>query len=170
MKTKKEWKIFTIYECEKEEKYLREMHKKGWKLAKVSGLGVYRFEECAPEDVVYKRDYNTEAEKDKEGYIQLFRDCGWEHVLDYVGFSYFCKKVALINGPEEIVQNDFDKKELMKRIFRGRLISLIVILLVNIPITVVQFMVGNWVTACMCCGLIVLYIVIFANYCRQYHA
>ena len=37
--TKKTIKFFSILEHEKEEKYLREMHKSGWKFVKISKLG-----------------------------------------------------------------------------------------------------------------------------------
>lgn len=55
---KKEMKWFTIMEHEKEQEYLQEMHRHGWKFLLVTGLGVYHFEECEPEDVVYQLDYN----------------------------------------------------------------------------------------------------------------
>ena len=67
METKKQFKWFTIYEYEKEQEYLRRMHREGWKFRKVSGLGMYHFEACVPEDVVYQLDYNQEglAHKDE---------------------------------------------------------------------------------------------------------
>ena len=45
----KQFKYFTIFEYEKEEKYLREMHKSGWRFIKVTGFGKYHFEKCTPE-------------------------------------------------------------------------------------------------------------------------
>ena len=44
MSIKKQFKWFTIFEYEKEQDYLREMHKAGWKFIKVKGLGTYCFE------------------------------------------------------------------------------------------------------------------------------
>ena len=55
MKTKIKWRIFTIVDYEKEEKWLRSMHAQGWKFVRFNGL--FHFEECQPEDVVYKLDY-----------------------------------------------------------------------------------------------------------------
>ena len=71
MKVKKESKFFTIMEHEKEELYLREKHKQGWKLVKAKGVGKYFFEECEPEDVVYQLDYNKEGLANKEEYIKM---------------------------------------------------------------------------------------------------
>ena len=70
METKKVFKYFTIFSYDKEQDYLRDMHKSGWKFLKVSGLGIYHFEKCEPEDVVYQLDYNQEGLANKEEYIQ----------------------------------------------------------------------------------------------------
>ena len=58
MSIKKQFKWFTIFEYEKEQDYLREMHKAGWKFIKVKGLGTYCFEKCDSQDVVYQLDYS----------------------------------------------------------------------------------------------------------------
>ena len=44
MKTKKEFRYFTIFNHEKEEEYLRKQHQHGWKFIRVTGLGMYHFE------------------------------------------------------------------------------------------------------------------------------
>ena len=91
METKKVSKFYSIFEHEKEEKFLRDMHKSGWKFLKVTGFGVYHFVKCQPEDVVYQLDYNQEASSNKGEYIKMFSDCGWDYLLDYAGYSYFRK-------------------------------------------------------------------------------
>ena len=67
---KKEFKFFTIFKYEEEQEYLRDMHKHGWKLVKISGIGTYHFAECEPEDVVYQLDYNLEKNNE---YFQMFK-------------------------------------------------------------------------------------------------
>ena len=77
METKKQFKWFTIFEYEKEEQYLREMHKSGWKFIKVTGFGVYHFEKCIAEDVVYQLDlqiFYQSYQQDSE-YKVLFVFC-----------------------------------------------------------------------------------------------
>ena len=49
MGMKKEWKYFTIFNHEKEEEYLRDQHRAGWKFVKVTGIGFYYFEKCTPQ-------------------------------------------------------------------------------------------------------------------------
>ena len=130
--TKKEIKYFTIFEHEKEEEYLREKHKSGWKFVKVSGLGVYHFVKCEPEDVIYQLDYNKDGLAHKDEYIQMFSDCGWEYMQDYVGYSYFRKPLSQMNQEEEIFCDDISKFEMIDRVFKRRAIPLLVIFLAMI--------------------------------------
>ena len=103
MKTKKEFRYFTILEHEKEQEYLRRKGKEGWKFTKASGLGIYHFEESKPEDIVYQLDYNQEGLSHKDEYIRMFEDCGWEYIQDYAGYSYFRKPAAEMDGNEEML-------------------------------------------------------------------
>ena len=101
MQVKKQFKWFTIFEYEKEQDYLREMHKLGWKFIKVTGLGMYYFEKCIPQDVVYQLDYNKDGLAHKDEYLKMFDDCGWEYIQDFFGYSYFRKAVAEDGVAEE---------------------------------------------------------------------
>ena len=58
--TKTVLKLFTIPEYEKEEKFLGEMHAKGWILERITLPGFYHFIQCEPEEVKYQLDYNQE--------------------------------------------------------------------------------------------------------------
>lgn len=127
MKTAKEYKYFSIFNYEKEQEYLRKKHCEGWRFVRVSGLGVYHFEECAPEDVVYQLDYNQEGLSHKTEYIGMFRDCGWEYIQDNAGYSYFSKPRSEMNGDEEIFCDDASRLEMMKRVYKGRLLPLIML-------------------------------------------
>ena len=55
-KTKTFLRLFTIADYEEEEQWLRSQHQKGWKLQKIYFPCFYVFEECQPEDVVYRLD------------------------------------------------------------------------------------------------------------------
>lgn len=124
---KKEFKWFSVPEWKKEEAYLREQHKNGWKFVKVTSLGVYHFVKCEPEDVVYQLDYNQEGIAHKEEYIQMFQDCGWEYLMDYVGYSYFRKPLAEMNEEEEIFCDDESRMDMIQRVFKGRVTPLLII-------------------------------------------
>ncbi|MBQ2242140.1 MAG: DUF2812 domain-containing protein, partial [Clostridia bacterium] len=113
---KKLFRYFSIFEYEKEEQYLREMHKDGWKFLKVTGLGVYHFEKCIAEDVVYQLDYNRDAKKNREEYLQMFSDCGWEYLQSYAGYSYFRKPAAEMREDEGIFCDEESKLMMMERV------------------------------------------------------
>lgn len=125
--TKTEFKWFTIFQHEAEEEYLRYMHFSGWKLTGISFPGFYHFEECAPEDMVYQLDYNQNGTAHKREYVQIFADCGWEYMFDFVGYSYFRKPVSQMEGTEEIFCDDESRLEMMKRVFRGRVLFVIIL-------------------------------------------
>ena len=82
---KREFRYFTIMDYEKEGDYLQERHRQGWKFRSVYLPGIYEFERATPEDVVYQLDYNQEGIQNKTEYVQMFEDCGWEYIQDFVG-------------------------------------------------------------------------------------
>ena len=166
---KKEFKWFTIMEYEKEQEYLRDMHKHGWKLERVTGIGTYHFEECEPADVVYQLDYNQEGRAHKEEYVQMFEDCGWEYLMDFVGYSYFRKPVGIMNEEESKYCDDSSRLEMMQRVFKGRMIPLLVVFcLILIPQLFVQFMNGETVLGCVFVCLLFWYLGMFASFAIKY--
>lgn len=125
--TKAVFKYFTIMDDEKEGEYLREMHKQGWRLEKVTFPGIYRFSACEPEDVCYQLDYNQDGVAHKTDYVQMFADCGWEYLFDFVGYSYFRKPADQMEGEESIFCDDESRLEMIKRVYKGRVVPLIFI-------------------------------------------
>ena len=57
----------------------------------------------------------------------MFRDCGWEYLQDYAGYSYFRKSAEQMQGDEEIFCDDESRIDMMKRVFKGRLFPLLII-------------------------------------------
>lgn len=130
MKNRKtEFKFFTIPQWEQEQEYLSKRHGEGWKFTGVSFPGLYHFERCQPEEVAYQLDYNPEGTAHKDEYIQMFSDCGWEYLQDFVGYSYFRKPVSDMDGEEEIFCDDDSRLDMMRRVFKGRILPLIAIFL-----------------------------------------
>ena len=164
MEQKKQFKWFTIYEYEKEQDYLREMHKAGWKFIKVKGFGTYYFEKCTPQDVVYQLDYNKDGLSHKDEYLKMFDDCGWEYIQDYAGYSYFRKKVAIDGVAEEIFCDEESRLQMMQRVLKGRMLPLLVIFFATL---LPQFLINllsthNYFIAAFIGGVLAMYIVIFA--------
>lgn len=170
MRTKKEFKWFTIFEYEKEQDYLREMHKSGWKFVRVTGLGLYHFEDCAPQDVVYQLDYNEEGLAHKDEYLKMFEDCGWEYLQDYFGYSYFRKAVSEAAAAEEIFCDEESKFQMMQRVIKGKMLPLLVIFLTCLlPQFIMQlFIYHNYLVAVLIGAMLLMYVSIFAMCFKKY--
>lgn len=140
MEKKVVYRIFTIADYEREALYLRKMHAKGWKLRKVSYsillfVVKYTFEKCQPEQVSYQLDFYPMKKSDRASYLQLFKDCGWEHITDFNGFSYFRKLHSGIESDAEFeIYNDAaGKLAMVNRILRLRLVPVLLLLAIHIP-------------------------------------
>ena len=136
MEKKIVYRIFTIADYEREALYFREMHAKGWKLRKVSYSILlfavkYTFEKCQPEQVSYQLDFYPMEKSERASYLQLFKDCGWEHITDFNGFSYFRKLHSGIESDAEFeIYNDASGKlAVVKRILIIRMIPILLIFL-----------------------------------------
>lgn len=163
METKKQFKWFTIFEYEKEQDYLRDMHKSGWKFVEVKGLGMYHFEKCTPQDVVYQLDYNNEGRDNKEEYLKMFDDCGWEYIQDYADYSYFRKPVSDSGEAEEIFCDEESRFQMMKRVMKGRMLPLLILFFaVLLPQLLINlFSTHNYFIAAFVGGVLAVYLVIF---------
>jgi hypothetical protein len=162
METKKQFKYFSIFSYEKEQEYLDQMHRSGWKFVKVSGLGMYHFEKCQPQSVAYRLDYNKEGLAHKEEYVKLYSDCGWEYIQDYAGYSYFRKAVSEHEETEEIFCDQDSKMEMMERVLKGRMTPLLVIFSATLlPQFVINLIGKNYYLAALFGGFMAVYVGIF---------
>ena len=169
METLKEFRYFTIFNHQKEEEYLREKHKNGWKFVRVGGFGTYHFEKCEPEDVVYQLDYNPQTKESRAQYLQMFADCGWDYIMDYAGYSYFRKPAAEMNGEESIFNDDDSRTAMMGRVYKGRLLPLLGIFCgCLIPQFFLNLSWHNYYAAAFIGGILSIYIVFFA-FCAISH-
>lgn len=140
MEKKIVYRIFTIADYEREALYFREMHAKGWKLREVSYSILlfavkYTFEKCQPEQVSYQLDFYPMEKSERASYLQLFKDCGWEHITDFNSFSYFRKAHSEIesNAEFEIYNDAAGKLAMVNRILRLRLVPVLLLLAIHIP-------------------------------------
>lgn len=120
-------KFFNIAQYRQEEEFLSSMHEEGWRLTKITFPGFYHFEECEPEHAMYRLDYNQEGIKYKTEYVQMFSDCGWEYLFDFVGYSYFYKKGENGQENEEIFCDDSSRLDMMKRVLKGRIVPMLLL-------------------------------------------
>ena len=170
------YKYFTIPQYQQEEDYLSTMNEKGWKFTHATFPEFYHFEKCEPKKVTYRLDYNQEGIRNKAEYIQMFSDCGWEYICDFVGYSYFRKEGKAGEAREEIFCDDASRLDMMRRVFRGRIIPLIIIFaLAVIPqlfVNTVGYSGGSIVqdiASFTFLGLAILYLVLFTIMAVQFY-
>lgn len=154
------FKIFTISDYEKEEVYLREMANKGYHLENIDFPGFYKFRKGRPEDIVYRLDYSGYKTDQKDQYVTMFQDYGWEYLLDFFGWSYFRKDAK--EGNIEIFSDNESRLGLVNRVFLTRLLPLILIFIVVFLPKVQNFLRGEnyFLINKVFIGLFWLYVVI----------
>lgn len=125
------FRLLTVTDYEEEERFLREEHKKGWKLRRYILPGFYVFDKCRPEDVVYRLDFEQAGKEDRPGYLQLYRDYGWEYFLTVNGFSYFRKPADFVDTEEEteIFSDNASKLDMIMKVFKWKMVPLMVVFL-----------------------------------------
>lgn len=88
----KKFKWFWAWQDEAEEDWLGEMSRKGLHLSEVGLPGIYYFNAGTPRNYVYRLDFQTVHQKEKQEYLQLFRDAGWEYLGQMSSWQYFRKE------------------------------------------------------------------------------
>ena len=141
-KIKRTHKWFWNYDYDKQEKYYSDMHAKGWALMTQNSNGVAAtvrqiFEKCEPANVVYKIGYNAVV-TDRDSYIQMFSDYGWEYCGIINDFYYFRKNADGVSPEElDIFSDDESRLDMAKKVLKTKLpILLILTVLVLIPQTI----------------------------------
>ena len=121
-------KVFTISDFEDEEAFLREQHRNGLELTRFTGLSCYHFKKCEPKDVVYRLDYCGAENGEKEEYIRMFRDYGWEYLFDRFGWSYF-RKEASEDEDVEIFSDNASRLTLVEKVIKTRMLPILFLFL-----------------------------------------
>lgn len=143
-KMRKEWHSFLLTDYEKEEEFLRQKHRAGQRFVKVKLPGLYYFEDCAPEDVVYRLDFNPQNAVDRESYRKMYEDYGWTYLQDLNEFSYFRKPAAELEEENQIFSDIESKLAMLKRIFYKRMLPIFVVFLLGFMPAYRLVLDGNW--------------------------
>jgi hypothetical protein len=129
--TIRKFKWFWAWQDEAEEAWLGEMSKKGFHLSSAGLPGIYTFNVGEPRDYVYRLDFQTVPKKDKQEYVQLFRDADWEYIGEMSSWQYF-RKEARPGEVNEIFTDVESKTAKYKRVltFLGFLYVILVFMFV----------------------------------------
>ena len=170
MNMKKEFRYFSIFNHEKETEYLQEQHRQGWKFLRVTGLGIYHFEACDPENMIYQLDYNQEGSKNKEEYVKMFSDCGWEYMQEYAGYSYFRKPMNEEGVAEEIFCDEASRLAMLERVYKSRLMPLLIIISACfIPQFIINLFNRQYLLATVYGVILLIYLSLFV-YCVYHYS
>lgn len=121
------YKLFWVWEFEKEEKWLNEMSAKGLHLDGV-GFCKYIFEEGTPGDYQFKLEYLRRSASHPESvqYIHFLEDTGAEHIGNILKWAYFRKKSS--EGVFDLYSDNESRISHLKRINR----MLLAVLFINL--------------------------------------
>ncbi|MBQ6560414.1 MAG: DUF2812 domain-containing protein [Erysipelotrichaceae bacterium] len=138
-------KFFTIADYEEEEEWLRDQHRNGWKIVKITPPCSYTFELCEPEDVIYRLDFSNKEES--EEYMNMLKDFGWEYIGQCVGWLYFRKPASETKTQEEgeLFSDNVSKAELVSNVITTRMVPICLIFLCCVIPNFMRFMNGEFV-------------------------
>ena len=133
IKTLRKFKWFWAWQDEAEENWLREMSNQGWHLSQIVFPTIYQFNAGDAQGYVYRLDYRSHWKMEKEDYLQLFQDAGWEYLQEMAGWHYF-RKLARPGEQMEIYSDAESKIEKYQRLlaFLGILALPLFISLINL--------------------------------------
>jgi len=114
MTTIRQFRWFWAWDDEKEEDWLEQMAQQGYHFQSVSLPGFYTFEQGEPRSDIYRLDYFTNP-KDRENYLQIFSDSGWEYMGEMNGWQYFRKQKS-DSTANEIYSDPESKAQKYKRL------------------------------------------------------
>ena len=86
------FKWFWVWQDNAEEKWLEKMSRQGYHLTSVSLPCIYTFTRTEPVNYAYRLDYRRFSNNEKEHYLQIFRDAGWEYLGEMSLWQYFRKQ------------------------------------------------------------------------------
>ena len=126
--TKFKW--YWAWQDEKEEAWLIEMASQGYHFDGFVFPTLYRFIKSDPAEVVYRMDFPSTGKKDRQAYLQLFKDTGWEHVCEMGGWVYFRRQIQP-GEPTEIFTDVESKVRKYQRVLMYLIIFLPIWLVVR---------------------------------------
>jgi hypothetical protein len=118
------WRLFFVWEEDKEERWLEEMASQGWHL--IHGGLRFVFERGEPAQIRYRLDYRRRFPQGEGEYFTMYRDAGWEHICDFKQWHYFRSPAA--TGAPDIYTDIESRVEMYRQIQR----ALVIVLGVNV--------------------------------------
>ena len=87
-RTKSIWRFFLAYEDQKQEAWLEALAQQGWHLSS-PGLFRFTFSKGEPSLNRYRLDYQMIRGRQRDEYLDLFKDAGWDFLGEVANRYYF---------------------------------------------------------------------------------
>ncbi len=87
-RTRSIWRFFLAYEDQKQEAWLEALAQQGWHLSS-PGLFRFTFTEGEPSPNRYRLDYEMLRGRQRDEYLDLFKDAGWDFLGEVTNRYYF---------------------------------------------------------------------------------
>jgi hypothetical protein len=116
------------------ERWLGEMSLRGWHLG-APGCLFYTFHAGEPAQWTYRTDYRILAREDREEYLGLFRDAGWEFVGEAGGW-YIFRTSASGRATPEIFSDRASRIAKYTRIMAFFAFFLLIMVVTSLPLSV----------------------------------
>jgi len=100
-KLRLKFRPFPVWNSEGELRWLEDHASRGYRLVK-SFNPLYIFARSEPESVRFCHGFRCIRSKDRDEYLQLYADAGWQYVSSWVGWHYFKSSVATANDMDRI--------------------------------------------------------------------
>ena len=127
MERKTVWKLFFVWEFDKEENWLNEMAASGWALCGV-GFCRYEFERCEEDAYIIRLEMRSAEEE----YIRFMEDTGAEYIGRCFRWLFFRRDASL--GPFDLFSDIDSKLDHLQRISR----LLLAIAVINLAIGILN--------------------------------
>ncbi len=157
-----EYKVFTIFNFEDEEKWLNEKSANGEHLTDVR-FCKYIFEDGEPGKYIYRLEMLEEYPNHYKSveYIRFLEETGVEHIASILKWVYLRKKAS--DGPFDLYSDIDSKIKHYERIINLANILIIIQLLISIPNIIIHGLMGNFINSVYILNLTIAGVFFIAN-------
>ena len=132
-----QFRYYTLSQYHQEEKWLERMASQGWVIKNAVLPGHYFFDKAKPSKRLYRFDFFADSVK-REDAIALYEEYGWEAVFIMNGFVLFAHPDDG-QADQEIFSTEEDRKGMIRRIIKGRMVPVTILSALSLMLMVYQF-------------------------------
>lgn len=129
-------RLMMAWNDQKEERWLAEQERSGWRVTAVRCFG-YTLERATPAEVAYRLDFAPSRRHDRQEYLSLFKDAGWEHLGARGRWQVFRKPV--VDGQVPEIYTDAQSRIAMYRRVMGLLAVMTCVILSQMATNISHF-------------------------------